>query len=233
MDRPKSFSAYYGLLFREFGRELWGTWRTEAWPSVLIAAAIYAITRHEDLNAWKTFLFTAEAACLYLGGWGIYHLVRAPWKLSREIAPIVQIDEAAALKEKCLSLSKSILEFAYECRPHHELPDPQPETYDVSVWQAKAERDKIRQAQAEIYDQELLEMYEYRFKRDVTTAIAALKERNLTDPELEEYSRDLMGDVNYGPLRIIFPKHEYLRQIGRRIGELADGIETKSLTKLN
>jgi hypothetical protein len=78
----RSFAFYYRRFFAEFIGHLWQSWRAEVWPAVVVAILVFILSYRHDPNAKMAFIYTGEACFVYLAAWGIYHLVRTPWKLN-------------------------------------------------------------------------------------------------------------------------------------------------------
>jgi hypothetical protein len=211
-----SFLDYYKRVFGTFGRELWATWRTEAWPTVLISLATYALTRHEDLNAWKTFLYTAEASGLYLGGWGIYHLIRAPWKLALKSPAVPNI----GFKAEAIQLSEAISSFAYE-RSGGQPVSSASNRIGVSAEEMMAQISAYNDwaYRFKKYEEETLGIYGCTFARRVQYVVEKLEKIGLRDSEMDTVWTDPKQSAN-------------LKAIGVRLGLLADQLQDLEIDKL-
>ena len=148
----KDFCSYYRRVFGELRSELWSTWRTEAWPTVLIAAIVFALSYKQDANAKAVFAYMAESCGIYLIGWGLYHLIRAPWKLDRQLRDRL---EHQATKGEILSILNEIL---IKINQLVNANPPTPEEYgawrndvnETHVWIQQALSDKVTQAEINV-----------------------------------------------------------------------------------
>lgn len=220
----ESFADYYRRFFRVLGRELWTTWRTEAWPSVLLALATYFLTRGDDHNAWHTFVYAGVAAGLYWVAWGIYHLIRTPWKLSCEAQPI----PVATVQQRVLQTSQTVMEFIFA----REQSAPQLTTHvprfpglgnDAEYIEAM-ERSGREFAARSAYEDSTLEIYDSRYRRDVLEAVALVKSQGIDCGELEEYVTGLQRESEPTYAGISIPPSDYIKRIGKQLGDAADKL---------
>lgn len=91
-----SFVFYYRCFFAEFIGHLWQSWRVEIWPAAVIAILVFILSYQHDPNARMAFTYTVEACLVYLAGWGIYHLVRTPWKLNEHPPVFKELEKSAS-----------------------------------------------------------------------------------------------------------------------------------------
>jgi hypothetical protein len=223
-----SFFGYYRRLLRVFALELWATWRAEAWPAMLIAIVFFIRTRSEDFNAWKTLVYTVESAAIYLAGWGIYHLVRAPWKLDGERKP----EPVVSIRQATIALSNQILEFVYsrlQTAPKITTPEPRfPALGGGTEWLQSMMEYAREQRTIATYERDTLGLYDVRYKRPVAETVTSLKSVGLDTSGLEQCTGDLSNESEpehaVGP-RVSIPIHECIKAVGINLGILADQIE--------
>jgi hypothetical protein len=93
--QSSSFTFYYRCFFAEFAGNLWQSWRAEIWPAAVLAVLVFIVSYQHDPNASMAFTYTVEGCGIYLALWGVYHLIRTPWKLN-EHPPVFKEPEKAA-----------------------------------------------------------------------------------------------------------------------------------------
>jgi hypothetical protein len=133
----------------------------------------------------------------------------------------------SSLKDRTIHLSRSILDFVYErSKGVPSAPEWTVQQFGndpLSAW-AETEKSKQRYQGISAYERETLEIYEYKYARDVTEAIVSLKNMGLDCSAIEESVMDLCGEFDPDNPKIIIPSGMCIKQIGNQLGILADKI---------
>jgi hypothetical protein len=76
---------YYWRFCQVFGQECYRTWRWEVFASFGVSVATYVLTKGDDPLAWRNFQITFVATALTLAGFALWHLIRTPWLVHRDV----------------------------------------------------------------------------------------------------------------------------------------------------
>ena len=231
------------LYYRRLLAEAWKDFRIATGEQVigaLLAAAILAfqiylgVVHPADVRAsWWAIVSPYLLLVMALFLW---HLIRAPWKLSLRPSALSE----ASLKDQTLNLSTSILEFIYaravtapklSASPHFAgysdmrgaiQRGPYGLTYMDTT---EIEKSKQEYRAVAAYEKETLEIYDFRYKRNVAKAIISLKNNGLDSSGLEECVRDLSneGDPDYSGMRIVVSV--WIKGVGKHLETLADQLK--------
>jgi hypothetical protein len=88
---PKEFlqprpRLYYWRFCQKFGEECYRTWRAELLASLIVSLLTYFILKGDDPLAGRNFKIALLATVLTLAGFALWHLVRTPWLVHREVS---------------------------------------------------------------------------------------------------------------------------------------------------
>lgn len=89
MDTSLSFSSYYKTVFLRAATHITAQWKQQVFVNILVATisfflAPYLLGPRYQPDAWAALRVALFANILYLAGFTIYQLCRAPWELDRE-----------------------------------------------------------------------------------------------------------------------------------------------------
>lgn len=132
------------------------------------------------------------------------------------------------LKKQLVQLSQSILDFVYERAndaPEMPVSTLQPYGNEFNAYLAEMQKSNQQFAAIRTYEQETLEIYEYKYKSAVTEAIVSVKNVGVDSSELDETVKDLYGEFDPDHPRLVIPSGMCIKQIGKQLGILADQIK--------
>jgi hypothetical protein len=253
----KGFLSYYARLSKEFGVQLARTAKAELGSTVLVALCTYAISHGQDTSAWTSLKYTLESCGYVLGGWGAFHLIRTPWKLSQKILnsiPVVPLLPVISLEQEVLSISVEISDFLYgraadvpisPTAPNYEFErfsvpynDAEGFIRVIDMAQQREEDFRIRDSNATIlreYKAQLSVYSDYdaktleMFKYRFSRKIAAILEK-LKDSGL---SNALLEQFVDGSYVFMLPCTYDLKTMGETLGIMADTLKKSATTKQN
>ena len=232
MGKPVTFRAYYGRFFRRLVKDAipWARDNIGFAGFMLFAplVVVYFYDRNHAID-WELVETTLWTYSVTLGVYLAYHFARTPWKLDAERSQDLQRardDEAASQarivesmrkpdpRGEALELSKSILDFVYE-RTQNAPAAPTPAfgfIGEPKAWLTEMQVVSQQKDACGRYESDTLGMYGYRFMRQVTGLVGALKHMGLSDEALDAVVDNPQTSA-------------HVKIIGRCLGELADRME--------
>jgi hypothetical protein len=119
------FLRYYGHLAARFFCEWYRARRYEVFSTLGIAVITFAITYQHDISARETLWVTVKACGIWLILFGLFHLIRTPWKVDRELRAKLQHQASQKeIKERIETLTQLIdqgQQFMRRCRSEKDL----------------------------------------------------------------------------------------------------------------
>lgn len=209
-----SFWAYYRRFASTFAIEVLHTARAEVGSTVALALIVYVSTHRVDTSAWAALRLTLKSSLWLVGFWGIWHLVRTPWKLS------LQVDNSEpSIDVEADRLSTEILDFIYERMRSEPAMPSMMESYlpigqdSKEWWDAHKERQhKIELVKT--YEQDTRGMFEYKFRKRTLRTLSCLRKLHIFSDPLEEYLAPFAA--------WLFPYSTVIKYIGESVGRLGE-----------
>jgi len=199
--------------------------RKHWWPlmscAVFTVLGLYVAYANKS-NDWTVRgIFGAAAALLFVACY-------QAWLDERRKRIRLQDCQAPAptLKEQAVLLSQSILDFVYErIKNAPSVSTPDCLTDDGRIF-LRDMRQHDREARAlSANERETLEIFEYKYRRTLASAIVSLKNLSLDSSKLDEYVSGLLrkSDPDYTGTSIVI--NLWIKEVGKQVGALADQIK--------